>query len=651
LLKKELVILSIILVLAGLTHVFNVAGFPIFHTDESNIMRRILVVLNGIGLQEKTGFYKDAYDHPFFGQILIGTLLHLTGYPNFITSHTIASIQLAIAVPRMIMGIFAIIDTFLVFKISHRAFNTPTAIFASLLFAVSPMTWQLRLITLDNIGLPFLLTSIFIALSMQEWNKKRDINKHILLVLIAGTSLGLAILTKVPFFVMIPLVGYLICKNSNYVQDGFRLRMLLVWLIPIILIPSVWPLYALSVGEIDLWEKGLLHQVHREDRRAQIIESFFDTDSMLLILGLAGLIYSCLRKNWIVILWIVPFLVFVYVHGWFISFHWVIALPAFCIGGAALVIELVQRMKFVRIKKSTTQIIICTIITGIGLFNTFTIINLNIESDSIRGIAESLYYIDKADGLEDNRMDEKVTVITRPAYSWIYKYVYGLNYTIDTAYDIGLQKIQTNKTIIYQDSRIADILHKLEKKFSSFVLDIGKTRKICNLYIEWYDTGQAHSPVLVMTSKSRDSKNTRYDSDYSTITTNSQGFDLKNTRARYIYITIPRNTDSGYDDIAKISIHAKEKSNDEYECKAMPIKNINFNDNKLLFNISPHDLKRMDYRLNDYKSIASYEKLFNGDIKKISEYKTEKSELTVFTKLFSPMKYWPPRNLQLLANY
>jgi hypothetical protein len=80
------------------------------------------------------------------------------------------------------------------------------------------------------------------------------------------------------------------------------------------------------------------------------------------------------------------------------------------------------------------------IITGIGLFNTFTIINLNIESDSIRGIAESLDYIDKTDGLDDNRINEKVTVITRPAYSWIYKYVYDLNYTIDTGYDIGLQK-------------------------------------------------------------------------------------------------------------------------------------------------------------------------------------------------------------------
>ena len=34
-------------------------------------MRRSLVVLEGIGIQEKTGFYRDAYDHPFFGQLLL----------------------------------------------------------------------------------------------------------------------------------------------------------------------------------------------------------------------------------------------------------------------------------------------------------------------------------------------------------------------------------------------------------------------------------------------------------------------------------------------------------------------------------------------------------------------------------------------------
>ena len=176
-------------------------------------MRRSLVVLEGIGIQEKTGFYRDAYDHPFFGQLLL-----LTGYPNFATSQTISSIGLAIAFPRVIIGIFAIIDTFLVFKISERTYSTTVALFASLLFAVSPMTWQLRLITLDNIAMPFLLTSILISLSIATWNKKSKIPKHILLVLLSGTLLGLAILTKDQLIIMIPLVGYLVYKNS---KQGF----------------------------------------------------------------------------------------------------------------------------------------------------------------------------------------------------------------------------------------------------------------------------------------------------------------------------------------------------------------------------------------------------------------------------------------------
>jgi hypothetical protein len=116
LLKKELVLLSIILILAGLTHLWNVVGFPLY-TDEGHYIRRSLVISKGIGLQEKTGFYRDAYDHPFFGQLLIGTMLRLSGYPNFVMSQTISSIGLAIAFPRIIIGIFAIIDTFWYLKL------------------------------------------------------------------------------------------------------------------------------------------------------------------------------------------------------------------------------------------------------------------------------------------------------------------------------------------------------------------------------------------------------------------------------------------------------------------------------------------------------------------------------------------------------
>src|SRR6185369_9197869 len=127
-----------------------------------------------------------------------------------------------------------------------------------------------------NIAMPFLLTSILVSLSIPTWNKNWKLHRHIILVLLSGTLLGLAILTKVPLFTMIPLVGYLVYKNSNHLKSRSPLKMFFVWLIPIILIPSIWPLYAISVDEFDLWKHGALHQVEREDRRSLIMESFFN---------------------------------------------------------------------------------------------------------------------------------------------------------------------------------------------------------------------------------------------------------------------------------------------------------------------------------------------------------------------------------------
>ena len=638
-LKKEIVILLIPLILAGFTYLWNVTGFPIFHTDEGHYMRRILAVSNGIGIQEKTGFYTNAYDHPFFGQLLFGGLMWLSGYPSFAMEHTTSSIELAIAFPRMIIGMFAIIDTFLIFKICQRVGSTRLALLASALFAVTPMIWHLRLVTLDNIAMPFLLSSILVSLSITTWNKTHNVPKHIALVLLSGTLLGLALLTKVPFMTMIPLVGYLIYRNSNSIEYDSRLKVILIWLIPIIIIPLIWPLYALSADEFDLWEEDFLNQVERADRRSVIMYSFFSVDPVLLFLGLGGLFYSFVKRDWIIALWIVPFLIFVYAHGWFNPFHWVVVLPAFCIAASKLIVDLVQRIKFKRIKEPATFTIVCIILIGITLFNTSNIISINVESDAIRGIDDSLDYMDKADGVDDDKINDKITVVTRPAYSWIYKYVYNLNDTIDTAKDIGKQKIQTNKTLIYQDNRIEDILNQLEDKFSSFVLDVGKVSEICNLGVEWRKTGnEPLSPVTVTPFVNDDSpKNAVFNSETNN-TNNPQILDLKNTSARFINFTSVRDNDETNDAMTKITVYGKDKDNDE--CNTIPIEKIKFKDNSVLFN-----------SLDNYDVIASYKRLFNDDINLISEYKTKTSDLNDFTKVFTQMRFWPSRHLELLANY
>ena len=630
-LKKGLILLSIPLILAAFTHLYNNNGFYTFQTDEGHYMRKVFVVLNGISLQDKPGIW-DAYHAPFFGQILLAALLKLAGYPDFVMSQTTTSIELAFAFPRIIMGIFAIIDTFLLYKISERIYNRNVALFASILFAVTPMTWILRVINLDALALPFLLTSILIALNIDKWKKKANGNENILLVLLSGTFIGLAILTKLPLITMIPLIGYLIYRNSNKSKFRQSLKIIAIWSIPIFLIPSLWPLYAILVNDYDSWHEQLLAQASRE--RRQIIETFFSIDSMLFFLGLAGLVYSLAKRDWILIMWIIPFFIYAYIIGWFLPWHWSIVFPAFCIAAARLVIELVYKIKLDAIKKSLTLLLICTVIIGIGLFNTFMLMGRNFESHGIMAIADSLNYLDKADGTYDDKINEKVTVMVPTAYAWFYRYVHNLNYTFDTDIDVGKSPIRTEKTMILQDRPISDTLKVIA---SSFVLDLGTIKKICNLDVYWDKTGiiSHNAPVVTISnvSNSNFSPEMKFKDIGNNITTNPEKIDMKNKSARYVNVSFTQSGDKGMGGIVNTVVFGKDNN------ATGPCKKINI--------VEVFDFQWRGF--NNFDTIGSYQKLL-PELRTISKYKTEMNDLNDFTKLFSPKKY-SARILELKANY
>lgn len=67
------------------------------------------------------------------------------------------------------MGVLAVIDTFLVYRIAEYRYNKTVAFIAAVLFAVMPITWILRKILLEPILLPFLLLSILFALYLLYW--------------------------------------------------------------------------------------------------------------------------------------------------------------------------------------------------------------------------------------------------------------------------------------------------------------------------------------------------------------------------------------------------------------------------------------------------------------------------------------------------
>ena len=269
--NSNLFFLIIPLILSAYAHLWNPLGFPADPSYDENIyLRRTMNILNNLGPQES-----ELYDHPYFLQIFLGGILLFIGYPNSLHPiiGNVVSIHMLYLVPKLIMGILSIVDTFLIYKIAEcyydKNYNGDNednshiriAFIASILFAVMPITSMVRTVWLESVQLPFLLSSILFAIyakkeSVREVSCRNNTNNRniLILTLLSGIFLGLSIFTKIPAFTFVFLVGYLLFGSlSNISKRNFKT--VIFWLITVFAIPSIWPVYALYSGRLNLWLK------------------------------------------------------------------------------------------------------------------------------------------------------------------------------------------------------------------------------------------------------------------------------------------------------------------------------------------------------------------------------------------------------------
>jgi Dolichyl-phosphate-mannose-protein mannosyltransferase len=447
------------MVLSAFTHLWNPIGFPYLYVDEGIYMGRAMHVLEGYGPLESNSIFPIKYDHPYFGQLFLAGALSIIGYPDSLNvsspllitvdyDYLLRSIEMLWLVPRVLMGMLAVADTFLIYKIAERRYNSRTiALIAAILFAVMPITWLLRWILLDSILLPFLLSSILFAVyylrntsssppslpSSPNYNNNKNKNKSnkcILMVLLSGIFLGLAIFTKIPAFTMIPLVGFLVYTSNN--RD---LKILGLWFIPVILIPLAWPAYAISIGQFDDWLDGVFWQATQRAERPlfdALSRTFFYFDTVLLILAMGGFIYAAIKKDYFLLLWFIPFLIFLAIIGYVRPWHLIPLIPAFCIAAARLIgggdlYNLINRKKL--------QVLLpFVIISAIGIFGlvSTTIIISEYDTSSqfektASAIQFSLQQANNNNGTNNTKiLSEEIPL--HPIYSWIFRYIFELKY-------------------------------------------------------------------------------------------------------------------------------------------------------------------------------------------------------------------------------
>jgi hypothetical protein len=373
-------------------------------------------ILVGQGPQEDPFFY----DHPYFGQLLLSATLQVVGYPDIVNPSigdvgTIESLHL---IPRILMGIFAVVDTFLVYKIAQRRYDTKTGLIASTLFAVVPVTLFLRRVWLEPIMLPLILLSIFFALPSSPAKTNKMSNRSFFL---SGIFLGLAIYTKIPSFTIIPMVAYLVYQNSR--KDNRALTVGL-WFIPVILMPLIWPAYATITGHFEHWLAGLFWQLDREGRTLLYAILYnYNLDPLMIILGIAGLVFAAIKRDTFLLLWTIPFIIFLYFIGFVSYWHLVPLFPAACIAIARMAIDISEKIALKRIQNlailATFSIIVC-----LGLLGSIGQINSNANSPYFEAAAFVTKYLQDHESSDSHKSG--ITIIADPFYEWIPRYVFGL---------------------------------------------------------------------------------------------------------------------------------------------------------------------------------------------------------------------------------
>ena len=409
------------LVLATFIHLVNPVGFPDIFFDEGIYMRRAMNMLDTGNPQESY-----LYDHPYFGQIVLAGVLQITNYPPETTTDP-DSLQNLYLIPRLFMGIIAITSTLLVYQIAKEKFGSNVALLSSTLFAVMPYTWIFDRILLDSILLPFLLASVLLAIHFAKPQGK------MWLAPLSGIMLGLAIFTKVPAFVFIPLVIWLIFQKEK------KFSHMLVWIIPVLLIPLVWPANSILLDQFDLWVKDVLWQSQRSNSIFEIIRAFLTIDPVLFVIGMAGIIYGAITKNKFVLFWFVPFVSFLSLVGFKQYFHWIPVIPIMCIAASIWLLDMPKKVKLLQSKTAHYGVI--GIILAFGFSSTLLVITNDISYNQF----EALSFV-----LENH--DAQSTILASPAYTWILYDVFGVDNVPKDYAMILFGPVQTKDIIIIADA-------------------------------------------------------------------------------------------------------------------------------------------------------------------------------------------------------
>jgi len=226
--KKGLIILTVLLLISGIAHGYNMFHFPYYENDEGTYMAQAWSVLT----QGKLAPYTYWYDHAPMGWFLIALWTKLTG--GFFT------FGFSINSGRVLMLVIHLGSSLLLYGVSKRITKSVFAsVLAVIIFSLSPLgIYFQRRVLLDNIMTFWILASFLLLLG-----SGRKLHHFF----ISAFFFSIAVLTKETAIFFLPAFLYLVYSQAHKTHKSFAF---INWLAIISLVISFYPLFALLKGEL-----------------------------------------------------------------------------------------------------------------------------------------------------------------------------------------------------------------------------------------------------------------------------------------------------------------------------------------------------------------------------------------------------------------
>jgi 4-amino-4-deoxy-L-arabinose transferase-like glycosyltransferase len=223
-----LIVLSV--VSGAATHAYHLFLYPLYTTDEGIYTEQAWSVLHQARLSPYTYFY----DHAPVGWLMIA------GWAEILPGQ-LETFGNAINTGRVLMLLIHLANIYFLFQITRRLTGSLTAaVVACFLFSFSPLAvFYQRKVLLDNVMVFWILLSLHLVL-------RRD--GRIVTAMLAGLSLGLAVITKENAVFFVPVLAYLL--HSQVEGDTNRRFAKSYWDLAAIGPVSVYALYATLKNEL-----------------------------------------------------------------------------------------------------------------------------------------------------------------------------------------------------------------------------------------------------------------------------------------------------------------------------------------------------------------------------------------------------------------